>query len=232
MRVDKLGFIYLVNNQNGILKYDKNGQLLFRYSINRLGTIQDMDVQNPQKIFVYYPDFSTILYLDNTLSEMKRITLETLDLWDMQGATATRANNIWLYDNAQIRLLQINEQGTIAASTNERSQELIPYQSTFKNLRARNNKIYVCGSEGLDVFDEFGIWTNHYTIYGQHIQIEADRIFYLQDNKIHSYTTGIEFKSPNKIIFELDNPATSFHLTNDHLILKDKGGIWVKKIGE
>ena len=106
LEIDKLGFIYLVTvEKNEILKLDADYQVLFRFSLRGFGDIHQLFVENPQKLMVYYSDFNKLLFLDNTLSEINRLDLEGLSLWNMQGATLARNNIIWLLDSANIRLL-------------------------------------------------------------------------------------------------------------------------------
>ena len=151
--VDNLGFIYLVTNENEIIKLDSDYKKLHSYSINRLGSIKNIDVKNPQKIFVYFDEYATIVYLDNTLSEIKRIDLEELEYWDVQGATVARDNNIWILDYDNLRLVKINEAGKIELSSNEQTEGLASVREEGLALKAKGNQVYLRSKEGVAVYD-------------------------------------------------------------------------------
>src|SRR5206468_842074 len=63
---DNLGNAYVVEN-NELKKYDPSGKLLSNYSEKNLGTLKFVDVGNPLKIILFYPDFQQINILDSKL---------------------------------------------------------------------------------------------------------------------------------------------------------------------
>ncbi|MFB0925700.1 MAG: hypothetical protein QMB65_10550, partial [Vicingaceae bacterium] len=66
LTTDQMGYYYEID-ETEIKKYAKNGDLDCSYSNNVLGVIANVDVTNPQKVLVYFRDFTKILILDNTL---------------------------------------------------------------------------------------------------------------------------------------------------------------------
>src|ERR1051325_1693811 len=72
---DKLGNCYVVKEKNELLKLNPQGDSLYSYTNTSLGRISFVGTSNPLKILVYYPDYSTIITLDNTLSQTGRINL-------------------------------------------------------------------------------------------------------------------------------------------------------------
>ena len=77
---DNLQNIYAVTDDFKVVKYDSSGQLLHTYSNKSLGQPTSLDVSNPMKLMLYYKDFSTIVWLDNTLSEITETNLATIGI--------------------------------------------------------------------------------------------------------------------------------------------------------
>lgn len=73
--MDKLHQIYVITPDNNIIKYDENGDILYRYTNNYLGAPSLIDASNPIQILVYYPGLQTIVTLDVTLNEISRTNL-------------------------------------------------------------------------------------------------------------------------------------------------------------
>ena len=58
---DALQQIYVATEDGYILKFDKDGQLLFEYSNKRLGKVGVLDASNPFNVLVYYPELALSL---------------------------------------------------------------------------------------------------------------------------------------------------------------------------
>ena len=117
--MDNLGDLYLLNNRNQLLKFNVEGVLRFEFSLNGLGEISNIDVSNPQKILLYYPQYQNIVIVDNTLSEIKRLNLEELGYWDIQAVAVSKDNNIWIHDPINHHMLKIDPSGGVQLSSNE-----------------------------------------------------------------------------------------------------------------
>lgn len=227
LEVDKLGYTYLVNTNNEILKLDKNFKLLHRYSINRLGSIKNIDVKNPQKIFVYFDEYATIVYLDNTLSEINRIDLEELGYWGIQGATVARDNNIWLLDYDNLRLIKINEAGQVELSSNEQTMGLANLRDTKPQLYAKGNQLYLKSNEGVFLYDEFGTYLIHHPIKNDLVHF-TEKMIILTDNKtVKSYDLGIQFKEATSTLAELETKPVDFFLSRNKLYVIDEVGFYL-----
>lgn len=108
--VDHFGNIYLYT-KNEIQKIDSLGVLKNKYSNNALGKIHSMDVSNPLKILVFYQENSSIVFLDNTLSEQgKSVSLQNTSVEFITHACVSQNNGFWVYDPQMFELKRFDEQ--------------------------------------------------------------------------------------------------------------------------
>ena len=110
LTTDQLGYYYEISN-NKINKYSTDGKLEYSYSNNMLGIITNVDVSNPQKIVVYFKEFTKILILDNTLSPSSEvIDLTTLELNETTLVGRSYNDGTWYYDPIRFELIRKNQE--------------------------------------------------------------------------------------------------------------------------
>lgn len=224
LEVDKLGYTYLVSTNNEILKL-KSKEILFRFSSKRLGNITQLDVTNPQKILAYFGDYYLILFLDNTLSEIKKLDLEALGLWDVQSVSLSRDNFIWIYDPVNVKLLKIDQNGQAALSSNEL------YAYGFDDFTPRimvgDQVVYLYDDKEVKVFDEYGTWIKSYPIENSELQVMEGQIIFQNGAELKSYATAVEFKDPVTRVAQLGAGCRDFHWGMKKIHLIDEGGYFV-----
>lgn len=108
---DHLGNVYAITQTNDIEKYSPAGKFMTRYSNNRLGSAERLDVSNPLKMIVWYPDFKTALLLDRSLTELGEINLIDAGFPELRTLALARDGMLWLYDEPSFRLRKINIDG-------------------------------------------------------------------------------------------------------------------------
>jgi len=166
LTTDQFGFYYAVKSTE-INKYSSNGKLNCSYSNNILGEIASVDVSNPQKIIVYFKDFTQILILDNTLSPTSEVfDVVSLDLYDISLVSRSYNDGIWFYDPVRFELIRkdqeletTNSSGNLAnvLNTNIEANYLVEY----------NNRLYLNDPKnGVLVFDNFGTYLKTIPLYG------------------------------------------------------------------
>ena len=189
LTTDQLGYYYEITNTE-INKYTVNGKLDCSYSNNLLGVIASVDVSNPQKILVYFRDFTKILILDNELAP----TSDIIDLTDLEldeTSLVCRSYNdgVWYYDPVRFELIRkdqeletTNSSGNLANSLN------INIQANF--LVEHNNRLYLNDPKnGVLVFDNFGGYLKTLPLYGlESFQVKDKFMIYTNiSNEIEFY---------------------------------------------
>ena len=221
LEVDNLGNIFLVTDNNEILKVD-DGETLFRYSSKRLGNITRIDVTNPQKILVYYGDYYQIVFLDNTLSEIDRLDLDELGFWDVTSVALSRDNFIWIYDPVNVKLIKISQRGDVLLSTNELYN--FGFNADYSpKILVHDTKVLLYDEQEIKVFDEYGAWMETIALENNGIQYVDMGILYRKDNKLMIHSTGVQFKETEQLILDV-GAINEFSLSENQLHVIDTGG--------
>ncbi len=186
--VDKLGNIYLVNNDE-ILKYDNNVNFLMSYSNKDLGKITYVDVSDPLKVLVFYKDFGQIVFLDNTLSiKGDVLLLETYELEQSTLACSSYESAFWVYEPNMYKLIRVDKNFQITQQSGNITQ-LIGAEISPNCLTENNNFIYLNDPKiGVLVFDRYGTYSKTIPFKGlTSFQIIGDKLIYTETSLIKTY---------------------------------------------
>ncbi|MFD0862788.1 hypothetical protein ACFQ1M_11280 [Sungkyunkwania multivorans] len=102
--IDSFGALYYITNNVLFKKTDKK---TYNYNNFQLGKIFSVDLLNPLEITVFYQDFNTVVQLDNTLNEVKKIDFNTIrNFRNVQYARTGIDKQFWIFnlDNHQLEL--------------------------------------------------------------------------------------------------------------------------------
>ncbi len=185
---DKLGNSYVVDHKEDVVKMDPKGRVLFNFNIRQLGTISYVGANNPMKILVYYPDYSTIVIFDNTLSQTGRVNLFEMGSNKVGAACIALDNNIWIYDEIIFKLRKIDERMNIYTESEELNVQLgLSIQANF--LLEKDNMLYLNDPEiGILVFDIYATYSKTIPLKGlTSFQKIQEQIIYFKDGKLYSY---------------------------------------------
>src|SRR5690349_5056852 len=84
---------------NKLLKFSPDGAFLYPYEERRYGKIGMVDVTNPMKIVVFYPDFMTAVTLDKYLSPLTTYNFFELGYQNISAVGSSIDAQLWFYDN-------------------------------------------------------------------------------------------------------------------------------------
>lgn len=185
---DHIGRMYLTQGHELFL-YSAEGKLMYQFSDLSRGEITHLDVRNPLKLLLFYPDYGQVAFLDNTLSATQEIIeLNQLGLELAQLACTSFDNGFWVYDPVSFRLVRYDQALNV---TNEVSNinvltqlELNPTQ-----MVEHDSWLYMNDpSHGVFVFDSFGTYTKLIPIKGaRRISVRSNGIFLEMEDKIIKY---------------------------------------------
>ncbi len=106
--IDSFGSLYSIEN-NELFK--QQGSSIFNYNNVQLGQLASVDLLNPLEITLFYPDFNTVIQLDNTLNEINRIDFNTLpEFKNVVFARTAIDKSFWVFDENTQQLEVFNFQ--------------------------------------------------------------------------------------------------------------------------
>lgn len=220
MEVDKMKNLYLVLNDHTLLKYSPTGELLYRFNENTLGEITYVDISNPFRILVYYKDYTTIVFLDRTLSETRRHDLSTFDIPQVQALGTASDNNIWLFDNNTFTLKKISTQNQVIAESTDLNL-LLSDDINPNRVIEFDSKVYMNAPNiGILVFDIFGTYIKTITLPDlDYFQLYEGQIFYVE-NKIFKVYNLFSFQTEEINLPVLEDNLQQVCIAQEHLYIK------------
>jgi hypothetical protein len=221
LTADKLQQCYVVTNDNSLLKYNKNGQLLFRYNNNRLGTLNWVDATDPFNILLFYPDYFTVILLDRTLSITGEYQLYDLNITDVHVVAMDNDNNLWLFDDNTGKLIKISRAGEVLEES-VNTKLLLEKNIKPNAMFSVNNMVYLNDPDvGILVFDSFGTYLKQIPLIGlDAFQIIDRQLLYQREGQLYAYHLESLLTSAIELPFKLEQ--------NDQLSIQ-KGVLFLLK---
>jgi len=185
--VDNFGNYYIVSD-NQILKFDRDGNYQVKFEEVKQGSIGSIDVTNPFKLIVYYPDFMKAIVLDKFLTFLVSYNFFDLGYTNVTAVGSSADGYLWFYDATDFRLKKIDVTGNVQLQSQPINQ-LIDRVINPNFIIEKNGQVYVNDTAtGILVFDNFGAYYKTIPILGlQKFHILQEQIVYFQDGKLRSY---------------------------------------------
>lgn len=192
IRSDELGNVFLVNN-NELVKYSPEGDVLKTFSNLYSGDITFVDTHDPFKLLIYYRAFGQVQFLDHTLSlisstidlNMIGFSLATLACASYQGA-------FWVYNPVNFELVRINS-GLQVSDRSGNLQQVTGLTPDPNFMIERDNSLYLNDPEsGIMIFDKYGTYSRTIPVKGlSSFQVFDRKIIYVTDKEINIYDTRL-----------------------------------------
>ena len=222
---DNQSNIYAVKGDE-LVKYDKTGRQLYKYSNKNLGDITFVDASNMLKILVFYKEFSQVVFLDNTLSlSGEPVAFDNLGFQGALLACTSNNSNIWIYDQQNFSLVQLSQTYEKLQQTANLAQVLnMELQPDY--LLEYDNKVYLGNpATGILIFDVYGTYYKTIPVKNVHrFQPIGDWVYYMDGKTAKAYnvktTEEHEFNMPLSTF-------TGFRLEMGLLMIQTEQGIAV-----
>lgn len=200
--VDNLDNIYLISNDNRLKKLDPNGDSVAVYNdVKRYGNPSSIDVTNPLKTLLYYKNYSTVVVLDRLLTVRNNINFRRQNIFYVNNVSLSYDNNIWIFDEEDLKLKKIDEEGKVLQATNDWRLLFDSVPSPVKIID-RNNFVYLYDPEkGFYIFDYYGSFKNRLPfLHWNNVEVTGNTVYGFYDNNLYSYElkslTLKEYKLP------------------------------------
>ena len=169
--------------------YKKSNTEIIEYAALNLGQITTVDLINPLKIVVFYKESNTVVILDNTLAEIRRINFSAIENFrNISHATNAGDRRLWIYntDIQRLELFDYNQNKVII--------EFPPTVLPAIELTSNFNVCWVKTNEAIDSYTVYGSLINSFpietsleaiTIYNESIfAIAEEKLFYSKKNAL------------------------------------------------
>jgi hypothetical protein len=224
--VDNLDNIYLLSSTNQVKKLNSNGDSVAVFNdVKKYGKATLIDVSNPLKVLLYYPDFATIVILDRLLTVRNTIDLRKQNILQVHAIGQSYDNNIWLYDELENKLKKIDEEGKLLLETPD--FRLIFGEAPIpQKIFDQNQYVYIYDSaKAVFVFDYFGTLKNKILISRWKNFKVADKYIFGSSGDILSRYNITTFRVEDwKMPPELAQ-STAFNFTSSRLYALKNGRI-------
>ena len=198
---DPIGNIYLVRDNNFIVKYNSNGDSLAVFNDISSGNITLIDATNPLLVLVFYSGFSQIRILDNLLSEKNQLDLKRIGLFNIPAIANSMDGNIWIYDPVG-ELKKIDDRLEVVQSYPLRN--MVDFVVNPCHMVENERILYMTDStEGILQFDRYGFYQTVYRFITQETEVMNDYIVYYKSGELISYNK----KTLRELRIELPRPA-------------------------
>ncbi len=233
LEMDRLGQLYLVNENQEVLKYSRNGQLLARYSNLQLGAVGTLDASNPFAILVYYPSFQKAIILNRNLTEVSLFDLQEFGFWEVPTVALASDNNIWLVDPLDNILIKVDAQGNrLVQSANILQQTGI--SPSILRIREVEQSVWMSTDQQfIWQYDVFGQWVQKlpFTFSSPVIQILRDRFFFLHEGEPYVFRSGaLEANALTGV--QQDQQFSTFLVRETEAIILAEGEVWIYSFGK
>tara|TARA_R110002051_G_scaffold13435_7_gene45099 strand:+ start:56955 stop:57740 length:786 start_codon:yes stop_codon:yes gene_type:complete len=209
--VDDYGSQYYIQG-NTLFKKSKDNT--YQYIALQLGSLSTVDILNPLKITAFYQASNTAVILDNTLSEIKRISFSNIDNFrNVSHATTANDRRLWIYniDLQQLEIFDYNTQRIIQASR--------PITISPEAMTSNFNFCWLLTPSSMSRFNNYGSFLESIPV----TELQTLR----QYNGYLLSWDGIDFKykRPNQVEFQKIEipkiPVKQFSLNNEILYIYD-----------
>jgi len=153
---DKLQQFYTIDSTNLLIKYDLNGNELFRYSNNTLGELVTVDARDPFNLLLFYPDYQLAIILDRTLNPKAEYNFLEAGFYEVSAVATADDNNIWLYDATSFQLKKLGPQGRLIVESSDLSLLLGDAPAVSQIISRQNGVFLMIPDKGVLVFNAFG----------------------------------------------------------------------------
>lgn len=187
---DRLNQLYLVTEQDEVIKYTAEGQKQFDYPNTTLGSLGSIDVVDPFSPMLFYPDQQIIIQLDRTFGERSRLDLRTTPIQNATAIARSHNNQIWVYDDYAYQLILLNSTGSIQLQSDDLRLTENVNEAATQIVRWGEQVLVVFPEKGVAVFSNVAQLRDWWPIPGiEQLSIRQDQPFFRLAGQYCTYQT-------------------------------------------
>ncbi len=231
MDVDILNNLYLVTEGNQLKKLNAKGDSVAAFNdVKKYGNPSLIDVSNPLKVLLYYKNFATVVMLDRLLSQRNSINFRQQNIFSVKAIATSYDNNIWLFDEQDMKLKKIDEAGQLLTETTD-WRLLMDTVPVPEKIMDANNFVYLYdAAKGFYIFDYYGTFKNNLPFaHWENVSIGTNGLAGFMGKKYFSYQPqSLQLKTYNLPSFFKD--YSSIRAMNGKIYLLKKEGVVIYSV--
>ncbi len=185
LTVDRILSTYIIDDENQLQKFSKDGELVARFSENRYGKLTSVDATSPFNILLFYKDFATIVATDNQLNPRTLYRLASIGMNNISAVALSDDNYIWVFDRQESKLKKVNTKYEVIQESLALNSLLgVDIDPTF--MIERDRRVFVSDPElGILIFDIFGNYYNSIPVTDlEYFQVFNNNLIFYQDGDV------------------------------------------------
>jgi hypothetical protein len=188
LSTDPLGNIYLVKENNTLLRLNERGDSIGIFNEIKKGKISHIDATNPLRILLFFSDYNQIVVLNNMLTIKNVLRLNSIGLNNVACIANSVDGNIWVYDPVLASLIKVDEQLKIIQTTNLRNVE--ENSISPGDMIEQDRSLFIADTiDGIRKFDQFGFFNTTFALKTNNIQTFNSFLVYYSSPFLYSYNT-------------------------------------------
>lgn len=234
LSVDELSNIYIVDKKNGITKYNETGDSIafFQQLIN--GPIASLDVTDPMRLLVYYPNFNKVLLLDRMLGLNSTIDLKLMGINQPSAVATAKDGGFWVYDYSQFKMLKFDRQMKKVVESNDLRLVMTDVPK-FNLILEHENELWALSDVNvLFVFTRYGELVNTYPLGLEeeiiNMQREGNQLIYSTNKNAFVFDINSQQKKNISLTPLIKQEIKGIEFTKDKVYLLQKDGVYTFQI--
>jgi hypothetical protein len=178
LQLDPLGRLILLDKDQGnIWCYSNDLELIAYNQINVWGNAFQLDLNDPMKPLLFFPDVNRINFFDEQLSASTEIDLDYFQFYNIQAVGNASLGGFWLYSRDLNKIIRIDQSGRTLFQSSDLNFVFGAYP-IVEQIREVDDVLVLITEEGmLYTFDFFGNFQFK-------LQLEENGQYYLSSDKI------------------------------------------------
>ncbi|MCB0396045.1 MAG: hypothetical protein KDD36_05305 [Flavobacteriales bacterium] len=222
---DHMGSVYVVHGEE-VKRFRMNApDQVATFSQKNSGTPSFLDVTNPLKPLLFYPDFMQVQLLDRQLAAMgPPIALDQAGYPLTQLICTSHNNGYWIYDPEKQAIVRLDNDWKPTGQSGSLLQLMEKAPKPYW-IQQANNKVYLGDhNNGILVFDIYGTWLHTLPILApDRFKVVGDELHYVVNGMWHIHdmirNTEVKYALPHEEI-------SDFTIAGDRLYILGPKGIF------
>ncbi len=186
--LDQFSSVYLIVNNNKVLKYDSLGNYQNEYLGANFSEIDLISVSNGVSVLLFNTQLQRYILLDRYLVEKHVGAINTAQVGFASLVALSSDNNLWIFDEVSFVLKKYSPDNNKIILNAYLNAQLPRGDYAFSQLFEYKNRLFMLDElNGVFVFDNMGNLELHLPIQTSFISVSGDFLYYTKLNRLMKY---------------------------------------------